>query len=144
MKRFVEYNRAITRIKLSADIDDILILNIFNATMAFDEHFAERIRTVLKKRKAKFEERRMMGGLCILVNEKMCVGIIKDQLMARVGPDAYKEALRKKGCREMDFAKKPMIGYVYVDPFAVDADDDLEYWVDLCLKFNPQAKSSKK
>ncbi len=44
----------------------------------------------------------------------------------------------------MDFTKKPMIGYVYVEPEGIDMDEDLEYWIQLSLDFNPQAKSSKK
>ena len=64
--------------------------------------------------------------------------------MARIDPEIYEEALTKKGCREMDFTKRPMIGYVYVEPEAIDLDEDLAYWVQLCLDFNPKAKSSKK
>jgi TfoX/Sxy family transcriptional regulator of competence genes len=74
----------------------------------------------------------------------MCVGIIKDNLMARIDPEIYEEALQKEGCREMDFTKRPMKGYVYVDPVATDMDEQLEYWIQLALDFNPKAKSSKK
>ena len=64
--------------------------------------------------------------------------------MARVGPEIYEDALTKKGCREMDFTRRPMKGFVYVEPEGIDMDKDLEYWVDLCLEFNPKAKSSRK
>ena len=64
--------------------------------------------------------------------------------MARIGPDAYQGALKKKGCHEMNFTGRPMNGYVYVDPKALDLDNELEYWVQLCLDYNPKAKSSKK
>jgi TfoX/Sxy family transcriptional regulator of competence genes len=112
--------------------------------MAYDQHLAERIKKVLKAKRKSFEEKKMMGGLCFMVNDKMCMGVEKDRLMARIGPDAYEQALRKKGCREMDFTGKPMKGYVYLEPAVLDLDDDLEYWVNLCLAFNPKAKSSKK
>ena len=79
-----------------------------------------------------------------MVDGKMCVGVIKDNLMARVGPEAYDAALTRKACREMDFTKRPMKGYVFVEPEGWDMDADLEYWIDLCLAFNPFAKSSKK
>ena len=69
---------------------------------------------------------------------------MKDSLMARIDPDIYEAALKKKGCRPMDFTGKPMQGYVFVDPVAIDMDKDLEYWIQLCLDFNPKAKSSKK
>ncbi|MGQ1785252.1 MULTISPECIES: TfoX/Sxy family protein [unclassified Saccharicrinis] len=112
--------------------------------MAYDEFLADRIRGVLNTRGISFEEKKMMGGLCIMVDDKMCVGVIKNNLMARIGPDNYKEALAKEGCKEMDFTKRPMKGYVYVEPDGVDMDSDLEYWVQQCLDFNPKAKSSKK
>lgn len=112
--------------------------------MAYDEYLAERIKRVLETKKVSFEEKKMMGGLCYMVDNKMCAGIIKDKLMARVGPEIYEDALTKKGCREMDFTRRPMKGFVYVEPEGIDMDKDLEYWVDLCLEFNPKAKSSRK
>ena len=112
--------------------------------MAYDEHLAERVKKVLKEKRVRYEEKRMMGGLCIMVKDKMCMGIEKHKLMARIGPDAYQAALKKKGCHEMNFTGRPMNGYVYVDPKAIDLDNELEYWVQLCLDYNPKAKSSKK
>ena len=112
--------------------------------MAFDEHLAERIRIILQQKKRKFEEKKMMGGLAFMVNEKMCVGIVKKDLMARVGPDNYEIAIQKKGARQMDFTGKPMKGYVFVSPKGVDMDEELEFFVDLALQFNKDAKSYKK
>ena len=86
----------------------------------------------------------MMGGLCYMVDDKMCLGIVKNNLMARIGPEIYQEALQKKGCKEMDFTGRTMKGYVFVEPEGVDMEDDLNEWVQLCLDFNPKAKSSKK
>ncbi|MCU4177013.1 TfoX/Sxy family protein [Carboxylicivirga sp. N1Y90] len=112
--------------------------------MAYDELLADRIRLVLKEKQVKYKEMKMMGGLTILVDGKMCVGIIKNNLMARVGPEYYEEALRQEGCKLMDFTKKPLKGYVYVEPHAIDMDDDLSKWIQLCLDYNPLAKASKK
>ena len=112
--------------------------------MAYDEHLADRIRRIMKEKKVRFEEKKMMGGLCFMVKEKMCVGIDDVKLMARVGPDVYEQALKKKGCREMDFTGRPMKGFVFVEPKGIDLDADLAYWVQLCLDYNPKAKSSRK
>lgn len=112
--------------------------------MAFDEHLADRIRLQLKERNVFFEEKKMMGGLTYMVNDKMCVGIHKDILMARIGPDLYEEALTKKGCREMDFTKRPMKGFVFVDPEGIDLEDELSYWLDLALAYNKIVPTSKK
>ena len=112
--------------------------------MAYDEYLEERIERVLKGRKVAYEPKKMMGGLCFMVGDKMCIGIVKDQLMARINPDIYQESLEKDGCNEMNFTGRPMKGYVFIDPHAIDKEEDLEYWVDLCLEFNPLAKSSRK
>ena len=84
-----------------------------------------------------------MGGLTFMVNGKMCVGVLKGDLMARIDPDIYKFALRKKGCREMDFTGKPMKGFVFVGPSGTSGKKDLKYWLDLALDFNKRAKASK-
>ncbi len=112
--------------------------------MSYSELLADRIRQVLQEKKTTFVEKKMMGGLCFMVNDKMCVGIIKDELMSRIGPDAYPEALEMVGAKEMNFTGRPMKGYVFVEPDGTDMYEDLSYWIQLALDFNPQAKSSKK
>ena len=112
--------------------------------MAFNELLADRIRLVLKEKQVSFKEKKMMGGLTFMVDNKMCVGIVKDNLMARINPNIYEAALRKEGCKEMNFTGKPMKGYVFIEPEGVDFDEELEYWVQLCIDFNPLVKSSKK
>ncbi|MEO0554536.1 MAG: TfoX/Sxy family protein [Bacteroidota bacterium] len=112
--------------------------------MAYDEYLAERVRTVLNRRKVIYNEKKMMGGLCVMVDDKMCVGVVKDQLMARIDLEVYNEVLNRRGSKEMDFTGRPMKGFLFIKPEGVDLDNDLEYWVDLCLEFNPRAKASKK
>ncbi len=112
--------------------------------MAYDLYLADRIKTALKENKVVFEEKKMMGGLCIMIDNKMCVGVIKNDLMARIDPEIYSKTLQKKGCKIMDFTGRPMKGYVLVEPEGIDTESDLNYWIKLCLDFNPKAKSSKK
>ena len=112
--------------------------------MAYDEFLSERIRSVLQTRKVPFEEKKMMGGVCYMVDDKMCVGVVKDKLMARIDPEIYDEAPTRPGCREMDFTGRKMKGFVFVEPEGTDLDEDLDRWVEMCLDFNPRAKSSKK
>lgn len=112
--------------------------------MAYSELLADRIRRFLTDSKSDFVELRMMGGLCFMVDDKMCMGINGDQLMARIGKENYEEALTKEGCSPMDFTKRPLRGFVYVSPQAIDSDEDLDAWLQLCLDYNPLAKSSKK
>jgi TfoX/Sxy family transcriptional regulator of competence genes len=111
--------------------------------MAYDEKLAGRVRVELAHHKA-VEEKKMMGGLTFMVNSKMCVGVLKDELMVRLDPIVYDGALKRKGCHEMNFTGKPMKGFVFVSPKGTNNKKDLDYWVDLALDFNKKAKASKK
>lgn len=118
--------------------------------MAYDEYLAERISNVLKHRKVNFSTKGMMGGLLFQVDDKMLCGIHIDKklghslLMARIGEAAYEKELQKAASLPMDFTGRPMKGYIFVKPEGFDLAEDLEYWIDLCLTFNPLAKSSKR
>lgn len=112
--------------------------------MPYDEYVADRIKQVLHERKVNFEEKKMMGGLAIMVDDKMCVGIIKNELMVRVDPDKVDDLILKLGCRRMDFTGRPMKGFLQVGPQGIDQDTDLAGWIQLALDFNLKAKSSKK
>jgi TfoX/Sxy family transcriptional regulator of competence genes len=111
--------------------------------MAFNEKLADRIREVLID-KRKVEEKQMMGGLAFMVNDKMCVGVWKDEMMCRIDPDVREEALSKTGCRVMDITGKPMKGFVLIDETGMRSKKQFDYWIGLCLEFNKKAKSSKK
>src|SRR3569833_1094612 len=103
--------------------------------MAFNEKLSDRIREALADVPSA-EEKRMFGGICYMVDGKMCVGVVKDDMMCRIGTDVYEEALSKRGCREMDFAGKPMEGYVYVSADGMQTQDKFDYWIGLCLAYN--------
>ena len=96
--------------------------------MAYDEGLAHRIRELLEERRDT-TEKKMFGGLCFLVNGNMACGIVKSELMVRVGPDAYADALARPHAREMDFTGRALKGMVYVAEDGVAEDDDLESWV---------------
>lgn len=111
--------------------------------MAYDEKLADRIRTRLA-RLEEVEEKAMMGGLTFMYHGKMCVGIIKDEMMLRIDPDIHEEAILKQGCRTMDFTHRPMKGYVLVDETGMAHESDFEAWIAMALDYNPRAKASKK
>ena len=102
--------------------------------MAYDEGLAERIRERLEER-PDASERRMFGGIAFLIGGHMCVGVIGDELMARVGPDAYEDALRQPDARPMDFTGRPMRGFVTVSSRGIAEDEDLEAWIERGLRF---------
>lgn len=111
--------------------------------MAFNEYLEERINSLLNEKHVQFDARKMMGGLCYMIDDKMCFGIIKDDLMVRVGPNAYPELLEHENARPMDFTKRPMNGYIYVEPEGFDFEADLDFWLQKGLDFNPFAVASK-
>ena len=110
--------------------------------MAYDEKLAQRVRESLPPRNV--EEKKMMGGLIFMVNNKMCVGVHREDLMVRLDPEIHNVAIKRKGARTMDFTKKPIRGFIFVNPKATKSSRSLKYWLDLGLKFNKQAKVSKK
>lgn len=118
--------------------------------MAYDEFAADRIRQAFQEKGVSYEEKKMIGGMCFMVNGKMCVGTHIDKksghnlLMARIGEDAVEEAMKQDGCLPMDFTGRPMKGYVFVNPEGTDMDTDLASWIQLAIDFNPLAKASKK
>ena len=65
--------------------------------MAYDAYLEERMSRILDSKKVEYTPKKMMGGLCYMVNEKMCFGIVKDQMMARIHPDIYEESLKVEG-----------------------------------------------
>jgi hypothetical protein len=102
--------------------------------VAYDEGLAERIRDVLRSR-PNLSERAMFGGLAFMLDGHMAVGIIGDTLMARVGPEAYEQALARRHVRTMDFTGRPMKGYVFVDSPGLERDADLAAWIEGCARF---------
>ena len=96
--------------------------------MAFDERLAERIGKTLAGRHG-LTERKMFGGIAFMVGGNMCCGVVKHDLMVRVGPQQYEKVLAEPGVRPMDFTGRPMTGMVYVDGEACANGRTLAKWV---------------
>jgi TfoX/Sxy family transcriptional regulator of competence genes len=111
--------------------------------MSYDENLANRVRERLANLPV-IEEKEMMGGLTFMVNDKMCVGIIKDEMMCRIDPEFHETAVEMTGCRTMDFTRKPMKGWIMIDSSGMRTPRELDYWINLALEFNSKAKSSRK
>ena len=118
--------------------------------MAYDPYLAERIERILQEKKVVYTAKKMMGGYLFSVDDKLMCGIHIDKkfgdslLMARIGEKAYEAHIDRTECLPMDFTGRPMKGYIFVTPEGFDMDDDLAYWIQLALDFNPTAMSSKK
>ena len=112
--------------------------------MAYNEKLADRVREILAVSHKKIQEKSMFGGLCFMVNNKMCVGVEQERLMVRLDPAKYDEAMEKEGAGPMDFTGRVMKGFVFVDIGALNTKKKLEYWLSLASEYNKIAKASKK
>ena len=112
--------------------------------MAYNEKLANNVRELISLTQKNVEEKAMFGGLCFMVNDKMCLGVEKERLMVRLDPELYDIVMEKEGCKPMDFSGKVMKGFVFVDVTAVNTIKKLEYWVKLALEYNKLAKAAKK
>lgn len=102
--------------------------------MAYDEQLVERIRGIVGDELG-YGEKKMFGGVCFLLHGNMVAGVATDDLMVRVGPDAWAEALAQPHAREMDFTGRSMKGFVFVEPAGLAEDADLRAWIDRGLAF---------
>ncbi len=102
--------------------------------MAYNKELAERIRVVFAGRRD-IIEKKMFGGIAFMLAGNMCCGVANDDLMARVGPAKYEQALSQPYAREMDFTGKPLTGFVYVSPKGIESANDLEFWIAWCTDF---------
>jgi hypothetical protein len=96
--------------------------------MAYDDRLAARVRSVLETEPG-VVERPMFGGLAFMVAGNMACGVVHEDLMVRVGPDAFDDAMSQPHVRVMDFTHRPSKGMVYVAPAGVGEKRALETWV---------------
>jgi len=112
--------------------------------MPYNEKLANRTREIISLTHKNVEEKKMFGGLCFMVNGKMCVGVEQHRLMVRFDPALNEQVMEKEGVKPMDFTSKVMKGYAFVDIEALNTKKQLEYWINLALDYNKVAKASKK
>ncbi len=111
--------------------------------MAYDERLAERVRAALAGERG-ISERKMFGGLAFLVDGKMCVGVLHDELMVRTGRERYAEALRRPHARPMDFTGRATTGMVYAGAPGIARSAALQRWLELALTAAREASASRR
>jgi TfoX/Sxy family transcriptional regulator of competence genes len=102
--------------------------------MAFNEELAGRIRQALARRK-KVEERKMFGGIGFLLNGNLLVGVWKDSLVVRLGPDQAGAALKEAHVSDFNITGRSMKGWVLVGPEGVQDDEQLAGWIQRAATF---------
>ena len=95
--------------------------------MAYCEDRAARIRKALQGVEG-IAEKKMFGGLSFMLYGNMCCGIADRDLVVRVGPDGYDDALEQPHARVMDFTGRPLRGMVYVAPEGYETEEALAEW----------------
>ena len=99
-----------------------------------DEILVARVRPILKNRKG-FSEKKMVGGICFLINGNMCVGTWKGSLVVRLDKENHEETQSEPHVKPMDITGKVMKGWALVEPAGIETDDDLKAWVRRAAKF---------
>lgn len=89
------------------------------------------------------EEKKMFGGICFMVDDKMCICVRREDLLVRLNPDNYEPELEKNGVEQMVHGKRVMPGYVYVGGEAIKSQANFMHWINIALEYNPIAQSSK-
>lgn len=107
---------------------------------------AQRIADSLTTRGLLFEQKKMFGGICFLVNEKMLIGANRDnKLLVRIDPAEEPDLLdRSTGISIMQHGNRLAHGYLYVESSLFESDQELAFWIEKCLEYNPKAKASGK
>jgi TfoX N-terminal domain len=116
--------------------------------MAYDLNLANRISDKLYEKGINFVEKRMFGGIAFMINQKMCVGVLKDEMMLRVLEEKYENLLELPHFRAMEFTGKPMKGFLFIDQLGLEKVSDFAKTIDLAIEFGEKGvvktKKSKK
>lgn len=104
----------------------------------------ERIADLLTGKNTTYTQKKMFGGMCFMVDDKMLIGTYKGGIMARVDPAENETLIARTGASQMIHGGKPMTGYLFIDPEGYESDADLTFWVEKCLEYNPKVKAAKK
>ena len=111
--------------------------------MACNESLANKVREALAHL-ANVEEKKMFRGITFMVNGKMCISVGNDELMCRISPDVFESVLERNGCRPMIHGNRTMKGFVFVSEVGYRRQKDFNYWIDLAVDYNKEAKPAKK
>ena len=104
----------------------------------------ERIADQLIAKGIDYIQKKMFGGVCFMVNDKMLIGTYKGGIMARVDPAENETLLDRPGTSQMIHGGKPMAGYLFLEPEVYESERDISFWLEKCLEYNPKAKASGK
>ena len=114
--------------------------------MAYNEKLASRISSLLKSQRG-VKEKKMFGGICYMLKDKMMCGIVKDDLMVRCLEDRYETLLKRPHAGIMDFTGRTMRGFLYISGKGIKTNEQLQNWLDIGIEYaikSPPKKKKKK
>lgn len=112
--------------------------------MAYNEKLAARIRTALADTN-NIVEKKMFGGIAFMMNDKMCIGVDKDDIMLRCDKEETVELLQRKGAKVFDLSGgRPMKGWILVGPEGTSSSKDFQWWLNKAIEGNKSANVSTK
>jgi len=106
--------------------------------MAYDEGLAERLAGIIDDKfdtMVNLEAKKMFGGCGYMLDGNMCFGILKDNLIVRVGVETAERIIQEPHVRVMDFTGKVMKGWAMVEPEAMTEDEDLQRFCSYAIDF---------
>jgi hypothetical protein len=102
--------------------------------MPYSKSLATRIRQTLAQRKG-IDEKNMFGGVAFLLHGNMLIGVWKDSLIVRLGPEQGEEASAEPHVKEFDVTGRPMKGWLMVEPDGIENDGQLGAWIRRAAEF---------
>jgi TfoX/Sxy family transcriptional regulator of competence genes len=112
--------------------------------MAYNELLADRVREIIAAATDRVEEKKMFGGLCFMVNDKMCVTVKFNRIMVRIAPEQFEKAMETEGFEPMVHGGRQMPGFGYVQEDLIRTQKQLQHWVSLALEYNKIVEPAKK
>jgi TfoX/Sxy family transcriptional regulator of competence genes len=111
--------------------------------MSYNEKIADRVREALVHL-PNVEEKKMFRGVTFMVNGKMCINVVEDEMMCRIDPLLHEAVVEMRGCRTMKMKNREYKGFVLIDEEGMKTKKEFDYWVSLALEFNTRAKAAPK
>lgn len=111
--------------------------------MPYSEKLEKRITAILKS-KRNMVVKKMFGGVCFMLKDKMIAGIVEDKLMIRCRKDDYDTLLKKPNASVMNFTGKPMKGFLYIEPAGIRTEMQLMRWIEVGIDFLNASEAKKK
>jgi TfoX/Sxy family transcriptional regulator of competence genes len=109
-----------------------------------NQHHITQLVTEALSTLGKVKEKKMFSGLSFMVDEKLCICLRQHDMLCRIGDQQALLELEKGHCRQMVHNGRIMKDFVFVEYSDLRNNQEVYYWVNLSLQFNPDARPSRR